>query len=392
MNITGPDFLEPKESFHLGEDIYVIVHDSDMDKTRERDFIWVEAASDVGDRELVPIRESQPHSGVFRGSVPTEFSEAKQNNGVMSAKFGGTFEVRYTDQLWRSPATVPPVLLARGSFVAGTDGTVEIFARQLKRGSLQRDVLFNTALAAYELGNSSTEMGATQRGRQHLLESRDKFHMLIEQYPDDPVCAHATYYLGNIHFLLGDYNSAVQSLQEVIDRWPKSEFKAKALFKLGTCRMKAGEMDKAVESFVNLAYFHADSPLVADSMLALAQNFSSLKRYKASIGVGEAFIKKFPAHDKTANMYLRTAGWLIVEKRYDQAIELLDEAEKALPDSPNMPAFLYWHADCIFKTAGPNSVPYKRGIILLQRVTFDYQDSKWAKYAAARLAEKDVQQ
>ena len=192
--------------------------------------------------------------------------------------------------------------------------------------------------------------------------------------------------------VLDDYQAAVQALQEVIDRWPKSEFKAKALYKLGTCRMKAGEMDKAVEAFVNLAYFHSDSPLVADAMLTLAQHFSSLKRYKAAIGIGEAFIKKFPNHEKTGNMYLRTAGWLIVEKRYEQAIELLEQAEKELPDSPNMPAFLYWHADCIFKIRGVNSVDYKRGIILLQRVTYDYPDSKWAKYAAARLAEKDVQQ
>ncbi|HUS57316.1 MAG TPA: tetratricopeptide repeat protein [Planctomycetota bacterium] len=392
FNVTGPDFLETKSSFHLGEDIYMIVRDADMDKTRERDFIWIEVTSDSGDRERVPVRESQPHSGVFRGSVPTEFSKAKPNDGVLQAKFGGTFKAVYVDQLWRGPGILPPEVIFDGSFVSGSDGTVEIFARQLKRGSLQRDVLFNTALASYELGKSSTEMGAVQRGFAHLIGSRDGFRMLIEQYPDDPMCAHATYYLGNIQFLMGNYAGAVQSLQEVIDRWPKSEFKARALFKLGTCRMKAGEMDKAIESFVNLAYHHSDSPLVADSMLTLATHFASQKRYKAAIGIGEAFITKFPGHEKTSNMYLRTAGWLIVEKKFAQAAELLEEAEKSLPDSPNMPAFLYWHADCIFKTAGINSVPYKRAIILLQRVTYDYPDSKWAKYAAARLAEKDVTQ
>jgi len=398
FNVTGPDFLEPKESFHLGEEVYVIVQDIDMDKTAERDFVWVEFTSDVGDREVVPIRESQPHTGVFRGSIRTEFSEPKANDGVLSAKFGGTFTARYVDTLWRDDPEagvrriLPPEYSASGSFVPGTDGSVEIFARQLKRGSLQRDVLFNTALAEYELGKSSTEMGAVQRGRQHLLESREKYRMLIEQYPDDPVCAHATYYLGNIHFLLGDYPAAVRSLQEVIDRWPKSEFKAKALYKLGTCHLKAGQMKRAIECFVNLAYHHGDSPLVADAMLTLAQHFSSKKQYKAAAGVGYAFVRKFPGHEKAGNVYLRLAGWLIVEKKYRQAIDVLDEAEKALPDSPNMPAFLYWHADCLFKTSAVNSVDYKRGIVLLQRVTYDYPDSKWAKYAAARLAEKDVMQ
>ena len=298
--------------------------------------------------------------------------------------------MRYVDELWRSDSVLPPELVAEGGFVKGSDGTVEIFARQLKRGALQRDVLFSTALAEYELGKSATEMGAVARGRQHLLESRDMFQLIIEQYPDDPVCAHSTYYLGNIHFLLGDYQAAVQNLQRVIDRWPRSEFKAMALFKLGTCHLKAEKFDKAVEAFVNLAYFHKDSPLVADAMLILAQHFSKQKLYKPAIGVGEAFIRKFPEHEKTANVYLRLAGWLIMEKDLKRAVEVLEQAEKSLPDSTLMPAFVYWHADCIFKTAAARSVEYKKGIILLQRITFDYPDSKWAKYAAARLVEVDV--
>jgi len=390
LRVTGPDFMEAKTDFHLGEDIFLLVNDADMDKTRVRDYVWVDVTSDKGDTERVPVRESQPHSGVFRGGLATQFGGPKANDGILQGDFGGTFVVGYVDELWRSEDLLPPELAAAGAFVKGSDGAVEIFARQLKRGALQRDVLFNTALAEYELGKSSTEMGAVQRGRQHLLESRDMFQLLIEQYPEDPVCAHATYYLGNIHFLLGDYRAAVESLQKVIDRWPKTEFKAMALFKLGTCHLKAQKFDRAVEAFVNLAYHHSDSPLVADAMLILAQHFSKQKLYKPAIGVGDAFIRKFPEHDKTANVYLRLAGWLIMEKQLARAIEVLEQAEKSLPDSTLMPAFLYWHADCIFKTASQRSVQYKKGIILLERITYDYPDSKWAKYAAARLVEVDV--
>jgi len=400
LMVTGSDFIDTKESFHLGEEIYIVVRDADMDKTSERDYIWVEIESSTGDIERAPIRESQPHSGVFRGSIRTALTgEAILNDGLLSGEFGGTFAVRYVDELWRTDSPVPPVLVTGGHFVSGTDGLVEIFARQLRRGALQRDVLFNTALASYELGNSSMEMGAVQRGRQHLLDARNRFEMLITAYPDDEVCAHATYYLGNIHFLLGDYPAAVQSLQEVVTRWPKTEFKAMALFKLGTCHMRAGHMDRAVESFVNLAYHHSDSPLVGDSMLVLAGHFSQQQRFKASISVGEAFLSKFPDHDRAGNMYLRVAGWLIMEEEYRRAIEVLEDAEKNLPDSPNMPAYLYWHADCIFRIlpagSGRSSNPevareYNRGIILLRRIMYDYPDSKWAQYAQARLAEKDT--
>jgi TolA-binding protein len=234
-------------------------------------------------------------------------------------------------------------------------------------------------------------MGAIQRGQRHLKDSRDKFRMLVEHYPDDSVAAHATYYLGNIHFLLGDYPSAVESLQRVIDRWPDSEFKAKALFKLGTSHLKAGKREKAIDSFVNLAYHHPESPLVADAMLTLAQYFSKKKFYHQAIGIGQAFTRKFQAHQKTGSMFLRLAGWLIMEKQLSRAVEVLEEAEKALPDSPHMPAYLYWHADCLFKTHGSRSDEYKKGIILLKRITYDYPDSKWAKYASARLAEVDTE-
>jgi TolA-binding protein len=294
------------------------------------------------------------------------------------------------DELWRSEAPLAPELTDTAGFVKGTDGTVEIFARQLRRGGLQRDVLFNTARAEYELGKNSTQMGAVQRGHQHLTEARENFRLLIEQYPEDPICAHATYYLGNIHFLMGDYGSAVQSLQTVIDRWPDSKFKAKALYKLGTCHLKKGKLEKAIESFVNLAYHHEESPLVADAMLSLAQHFSKKKLYVQAIGIGDAFVRKFPRHQKTPSVYLRLAGWLILKERLQRAVEVLEEAEELLPSSPYMPAFLYWHADCLFKLHNPRSDEYKKGIILLKRIIYDYPDTKWAKYAKARLAEVEV--
>ncbi|MFP4028691.1 MAG: tetratricopeptide repeat protein [Candidatus Brocadiia bacterium] len=390
LQITGADFLDQKEKYHLGEDVFILIRDADMDKTSSRDYVWVEVESGKGDRELLAVRESQPHSGVFRGDIGTRFGKPVENDGTLCAAFGGSFSVRYEDQLWRGEGPVPPELKATGHFVKGSKGTVEIFARQLKRGKLQRDVLFNTALAEYELGKSSTEMGAVQRGEMHLTESRDQFNLLIEQYPDDPVCAHATYYLGNIYFLLGDYPAAVQSLQRVIDRWPDSKFKAKSLYKLGTCHLKAGKRDKAIEAFVNLAYHHSESPLVAEAMLTLAQHFSKEKLYHQAIGIGQAFIRKFPAHEKTGSIYLRLAGWLIMKERLQHAAAVLEDAEKELPESKYMPAYLYWHADCLFKIHGSRSTEYKKGIILLKRITYDYPDSKWAKYAKARLAEVDV--
>lgn len=388
VRITGPDFLESKHDHHLGEDIYVTVTDHDMNKTAERDYVWIEVTADTGDLEHVPLRETQPHSGVFRGSIPTRLGEATQHDGILTGQFGGRFTIRYVDELWRDEdAVLPPTIALTAGFVSGTDGEVEIFARQLRRGALQRDVLFNTARAHYEMGKSSTEMGASERGRRHLLESRDRFTELITLFPDDPICAHATYYQGNIHFLLDDVDRAVDSLQQVIDRWPGSEFRAMALFKLGACHMRTGRMDKAVEAFVNLAYHYPDSPLVADAMLTMAQQFSAQEMHDQAIGVGHAFIRKFPSHERTDRMYLRLAGWLMAEERLSAAATLLDEAVTQLPHSPLMPAFLYWHADCIFKTHSSRSNEYRRGIVMLQRVKYDYSDTQWARYAAARLTE-----
>jgi len=387
LRLTGSDFLADKTDYHLGEGICVMVTDLDMNKTSERDYVWVELTTDSGDREVLPIRESQPHSGVFRGSIPTRFGEPTENDGTLSGKFAGAFEAHYGDELWRGEGVLPPVRRAQGRFATGTDGAAEIFARQLTRGALHRDVLFNTARAAYELGKSAIEMGAAPRGRRHLLDSRDKFETLIVNYADDDVCAHATYYLGNILFLLDDYEGAVRSLRQVVDRWPKTAFKSKALYKLGACHMKAGRMDKAIEVFVNLAYHHPDSPLVADAMLALGHHFSMGEQYRHAVDVGRAFIEKFPEHEKTPMVYQRVGGWLIIEKRLQEAIEIFEQAEKKLPEAGNMAAILYWHADCLFKTASSRSLHYKRGIVLLQRIVYDYADSKWAEYASARLTE-----
>ncbi|MFW6279604.1 MAG: tetratricopeptide repeat protein, partial [Planctomycetota bacterium] len=378
---TDAEYRAERDSYKLGEYIHVLVQDPDMSKTAVRDYVWVDVESESGGSTSVALRETQRHSGEFRGAVSTRYGES-QSNGELRAGFNDEVSITYADELGRKDVDGVSIMERHAVFDPPGDAEVEGFARQLRRGALERDVLFNTARAHFELGKRSLEGGAVQRGRRQLMESRSRLLKLISMYPDEDVAAHGTYYLGNIRFLLGEYEEAVDNFRQVVERWPESEFKGKALFKLGMAHMEADKMDEAIESFVSLAYHHQDSPLVADAMLALSKRFGDEENYQRAIGIGRAFLDKFPDHEKADDTYMRLASWLINEEKHAEAVELLEEAEKEMPESPHMPAFLYWRADCMVKMGDT-----EKAVVALQRVKYDYPDTRWARYAAARLAE-----
>src|SRR6185312_3276582 len=54
---------------HVGEKIYLMVVDADLDVSDERDFAKIEITSERGEKENAELEETLAHSGVFTGSI-----------------------------------------------------------------------------------------------------------------------------------------------------------------------------------------------------------------------------------------------------------------------------------------------------------------------------------
>ena len=60
-----------EKAIRPGNNLYVQVTDPDMDRSAERDALTVTARASSGDQASVELKETEPHSGVFFGVVPT---------------------------------------------------------------------------------------------------------------------------------------------------------------------------------------------------------------------------------------------------------------------------------------------------------------------------------
>ncbi len=69
-------------------------------------------------------------------------------------------------------------------------------------------------------------------------------------------------------FEQGNYEAAIQTYQEVLDKYPGSGYADKSLFRLGQCYYKTGDSDKALEQFKKYVDQHRD-----DSQLTVAQDY-----------------------------------------------------------------------------------------------------------------------
>jgi len=98
-------------------------------------------------------------------------------------------------------------------------------------------------LNSYIVAEKYFEQGKYEKSIQSLLN-------IIEKYPKSGLAGEALYFLGDIyHFKLKDYNKAMDEYQELIQKFPQNRFVANAQFKIGECCRKLEMWQEAIEAY-----------------------------------------------------------------------------------------------------------------------------------------------
>jgi TolA-binding protein len=438
LGITQRNFVDPPATLRVGEALNAVVKDADRDVSFERDNLLVQASSRTGDTLAVMLSETAGRSGEFRGRIPTAPGEANPNDATLQCGYGGQINVTYRDYintgdenapagLQETPAeeeeeseegeseTQPSCvevsagtgergvreLTAVASLLPGSDGEVKLFARNLKRGRLEKETLFSSGYAHYMLGKNFSELGSFNRADEVFARARDQFMELIRRYPGHEQVAHATFYLGNIQFVQENYQEAIRYYRNVLENAPKSDFIPQTRLRIGMAYEKLDKTQKAMEQYAYLTFHHTDSPYVKDAMVNLVLYFDNKgreadaegeeeerdKAFARLVSVARRFEEKFPNDERAPRVILRAALRMVSSEKYATAAEILEQAEETHADNTRyMPAFLYWHAEALLK-GKVGEEPTERARVLLQRVVYDFEDTRYQRIAKARLVE-----
>ena len=197
----------------------------------------------------------------------------------------------------------------------------------------------------------------------------------------------------------------------ILAAWPEGEYAARSQYHKALCLERLGDYSRASEEYVKMTYLFPESPLVGDAAVRLASHYYKREQHFDIAGkIYSSFRTRFPAHPQAPNALFMGGqchvkqGELMLEKAkeeakkkevhlrdippetrdaYKDAVEAfvsLVENYKDIQNKDLLAQGLYWAGDVSFRLQD-----YANAYIYLKRTTFEYPESKWARFARGML-------
>ncbi|MDT8390925.1 MAG: tetratricopeptide repeat protein [Lentisphaeria bacterium] len=448
FTIGGHAFLEVMDKGYnqlldqafVGEKVYVRVLGYGLDQSPERDTTHVTLSAASGAKTVYNLRETEPHSGVFKGVFTINYADDVLPEELPPVELNG-FPVRYGDDVVinypaadESPAQSWTVRVNKGA-----DGLVEPFSKRYTGDAMAIKTSFTLAECFFELAKKHSKLDQESLSRREIEHARKLLAEAMASHRDDDMHAHAEYLLGNLAQEFADlakndesklpmYQDALKRFSKIPTDYPDSPFAPKAQFKIGLIYEKMGEADNSVEEYVKLAYKYPNHELIPTIMLRLGTYFQkkglAYKKqadplrekddieskadvlrlddlsYPEFISAAIIYAKlpeRFPDNPLAGLAALAASQNYMRAHQYQKAIEGFEKTyENEAYDGRDIRAqAMYWSGLSSERWAAALSEDDWKGrgkgindaYKIYRRVTFDFPDSKWAKFARGRLTD-----
>lgn len=411
IGLYDKNFLTLSDSVHIGQNFYVRVYDPDRDVSNDLDSVKVNVVSEAGDKLVMTLSETLPHSGIFTGVLKTEYMPKpdaegkvppKTEENILRTVFGDTVTFTYTDEL-PLDGDKPVDMTATGKVVIGSDGEVSTFTKKFKDPDMAVKTNFLMAEALFEMAKSHRAMKKDDLAREEIARGKRILEEALRDYPNTSLKAQGEFLLANLAQQLENYQEAIGRYSVVISTWPESEYAIKSQFQKAQCLEKMGQGLQACEEYVKLTYLYPDSSLAPDAKIRLGNYYYKNKNFKSASTIFRKFTENHPDHPLAAkslflagNAELRNQ--LAIEKLskennqtynpdYTDAIKIFTELVDKFQDDKDLRAeAMYWLGDSYFKTKTVEG--QEKSYQIFKRLTWDYPETKWAKIVRGRLAEQ----
>ena len=418
-------------SVHLGEPFHVMVVDPDRDTTDEQDAVDVRVVAKSGGSRTVSLRETMPRSGVFTGIVtPSIDTNATDDASCFPAAYGDAFEFSYEDEVAGANGEPGP-RTAAGSVLPGSDGAVRAYSKRFRDADQAVLVQFRLAECLFEMAKDYRRLKDSAKSAEAIADGRRILEAALRDYPNTSRAAEGEFLLANLSEQLAEearqsrlqrekdgedvskekdeaeplYREAVARFSAILSAWPEGEYAARSQYHKALCLERLGDFARASEEYVKMTYVFPESPLVGDASVRLASHYyKNEKRYDIAGKIYSSFRTRFPAHPQAPNALFMAGQCLVkqaealaegeerrgrealVEDAYRGAVEnfvALVENYKDIPNKDLLAQGLYWAGDASFRLKD-----YPNAYIYLKRTTFEYPESKWARYARGMLLQE----
>ena len=390
LAITEEDYKEPLELLHVGEKLFAIINDPDLDISDERDSAEITIKTESGEMETVQITETLSHSGIFTGSLNLKAMEKPAPGNYDKIKkevecfFGDKLSIAYSDT---AAGTLEgnATLVSAVPVAIGTDGLVSAFSKIFGNQKLAVQTQFHIAESYFELFKNNLSLERKGEAEKALKAGRRLLKEIMVDYPDPKYLPRIAYLSGQFSQELKDWNEAANSYALIVRQHPNHTLAADAQYKLAQCYEEAEEFDRALEEYVTLAATHPKSPLIPKTMIRINEYFYKRENYKIAAKVAEKFMDRFSNHEAAPKMGFRWGQCHYKDENYTKAAEVFDLFIKKFPDDNLSAQSVFWSGES-WRMAKNVPQAFRR----YNRCRWDFPESEAAQFARGRLALPDM--
>ena len=438
LDVMDAGYAESLTKAFVGEKIHLRLIDRGLDRSADRDSASVTLKATSGATTTYELQETEAHSGIFKSSFAVSYAPDQLPEKLPPVALNG-FPVRYGDDVEISYSTSDESQSHKVTVNKGANGFIEPFSKRFTGDEMAVRTSFTLAECYFELAKKHRELEQESLARREMAQARKLLAEAIATHRDDDLRAHAEYLLGNLAQEYADlskneeaklpmYQDALARFSKIPSDYPETEFAPKAQFKTALVYEKMGETENAVEEYVKLAYKYPSHELIPSVMsrlggyfqqtgLAFKQKADPLREktddatkaevlrldelsYPEFLNAAMVFAKlqeRFPDDPLAGLAGLRAGQNYMRAHQYEKAVKLFTavHAVEAYDDREIRSQALYWSGICQERIFGlmPEENWKGRGTAMdtayetYRRVTFDFPDSIWAKYARGRLAD-----
>ena len=438
LDLMDRHYQQTVDSLYVSETLYLRVVHRAMDTTDQKDSVDVVLstgesgpgpdAAKNGTTKTIKLMEEFEHGGIFKGSVRLIHADggAADKNvapdpDAMPVHYGDTITVNYAVA---GGAAITKALAIH----KGADGVVTPFTKQFKDQAIAMQTQLLIAESYFEMAKQHRGLNQEKLAREEIALGKNLLEEAMHENLDPNVRAQAEYLLANLAFEIGNlsedkeakgkfFSEALTRFSELIATYPDSSYAPKSQFKKGLIFQKTGQMELASEEFVKLSYRYPDNELVADTMARLGQSFmdkakelsdqatnepdkvaseklkiKSQNTYRTSAQVFARLAPRFPGHALASKTLVLAGQCYILAKEMEKAVDTFKKvANEPSADNDNKAEALFWSGQA-YMTLGETKGGdfYTNAYRVFKQVTWDFPQSKWAKFAQGRLAEPSL--
>lgn len=442
FDVLADDYRNKLASAFVGETLYLRVVDLGADTTDSPDSVSVTVQAKSGAKGTVELRESGPHTGIFKGGVELAYVKVLESDKsdksdpeeepapaisqgqTLAVIYDDTVAMRYTD---------PNGLKTDTQFVTiskGADGSIEPFSKIYEDQEIAMRTQFSMAEAYLELAKRHRMLGETAAADIEYTSAKQLLSSAMDQFTDPETRAQAEYLLGNLTAEEADtttdpalketrYRAALSRFMNVTGSYPNTIHASKAQYRIAVIYEALKEPEIAAQEYVKLAYKYPESEFVATSMARLGTHFLKLassyeEKAKPLLAKGKAegnqdalfegqamqklaeveFLKtasifgrlqeRFPGNDLAGQAGLRSGQAYMRARRDQDALQAFQKViNEESYDGPKVRSqAMYWAGMCYQKLRQPMAA-----YAMFKRLTYDFPESEWAAFARAQLSQ-----